>query len=755
MTGAVVIGAPIPRVDAAAKTNGRAAYTGDLRLPGMVYARLLRSPYAHARVRGVRTQAALTLPGVVAVLTRDNAPAVRYNSSPFDAVPGSRARIVDETLFDDVVRHVGDPVAIVVATDWESAEEALEQIEVDYEVLPPVLDPEAALAPDSPRVHDGRPDNVVAHAELVHGDVGAGFSSSDIVIERQYRTSRQKHAQLEHQVCAADWSGDRLTVWTPTQSPHQVRTKLAALWRLPQSGVRVIAVNVGGGFGHRVGFVLEPYATAVAMRLRRPVMLRLNRLEDFTNSESRHPVIVTVKAGGRRDGTLTALEVTSLLDAGAYAGSSGEVVHVHGQLGMRLYRCARRFMGTAVYTNTPGCGSFRGVGGPQASFSIEQCLDELAGALDWDPIEFRLRNSLRLGDADPWTHLPIQSWALDEVLRRGRAAIDWDALRARRLRDGPWRRGVGMAPVMHVSGGNCISPKRVEGSAVLVRVTPDGGAEVFCGQSETGTGVTTMVSQIVAAELSLPIERVSITIGDTSGTPYDSGSHASRTAFTTGWAARRAAEDARRQLLQVAADMLEARADDLEFASGRIRVKGTPGRSVGVHEVAQRAYHTVTEILGKGVAPISNAPPVGAHFADVSVHEETGAIRINRYVAVHDVGRALNRSVVEGQIHGAIAQGIGFALSEEVRIDPEGGAVTNASLMDYKVLTAADLPPFEVILVEHLDPNGPYGAKGVGEVGIVPVAGALANAVADAIGTRVLHAPMTPARVLAALDEVT
>jgi xanthine dehydrogenase molybdenum-binding subunit len=749
---AAAVGDPLPRVDAPAKTTGEATYVADLRLPRMVWARLLRSPHAHARVVGVNTEAAAALPGVVAVMTRDNAPRLRFSSSPADGAPGGRVTAEDETLFPSTVRFAGDIVAMVAAVDIETAEDAIELIDVDYEILPPLATPEAAVAVGAPPLHEDRTDNVLGRARLEHGgDAAAALAASDVVIERTYHTARQKHAQLETQVCIADWDGGRLTVWSPSQAPHMLRTKLARLWALPEESVRVVVPNLGGGFGHRIGFVLEHYATAMARHLGRPVKLPLSRVEDFSNSESRHAMTITVRAGGRRDGTLAGLHVRSVLDAGAYAGVSADTAYIHAQVGMRLYRCPRRFDGEVIYTTTPSAGSFRGVGGPQATFSIEQCIDELAGALGWDPIEFRRRNTLRAGEADPWTKLPIGSWPIDEVLDRGRAAIDWVAVRGRGLRNGPWRRGVGMAAMMHLSGANCISTQRIEESKAVVRLNADGTVTALTGQSETGAGATMLVAQLVAAEIGLPVDRVSIVLGDTAATPYDAGSHASRTAFATGWAAILAARDARRRILAVAADMLEAGAVDLEIVEDAVRVKGAPARGVALAEVAERAARAGVDLDGSGEAPITNAPPFGAHFADVSVNSETGRVRVNRYVAVHDVGRALNRSIVEGQIEGAVVQGMGFALSEEVQVDPETGVVVNATFMDYKILTAADVPTIDVILIERPDANGPHGAKGVGEVGIVPVAGALANAVADAIGTRVVRAPMTPERVLRAL----
>jgi xanthine dehydrogenase molybdenum-binding subunit len=751
---AATVGDSLPRVDAPAKTTGAAAFVADIGLPGMVWARLLRSPHAHARVTAVRTEAAEALPGVIAVMTRDNAPALRFSSSPSDATPGGRVTAEDEALFPSTVRFAGDVVAMVAAVDVETAEDALELIDVDYEPLTPLATPDAAVAAGAPSLHPDRADNVLGRARIEHGgDVTAALAAADVVIERTYHTARQKHAQLEPQVCVADWDGRRLTVWTPNQAPHMLRTKLARLWSLPDDRVRVVVPNLGGGFGGRIGFVLEHYATAMARHLGRPVKLILTRVEDFTNSESRHAMTITVRAGARRDGALAGLHVRSVLDAGAYAGVSADTAYIHAQVGTRLYRCPRRFEGVVVYTTTPAAGSFRGVGGPQAAFSVEQCIDELAEAVDCDPIEFRRRNALRDGDVDPWTRLPIGAWPIDDVLDRGRAAIDWDAVRGRRRRDGPWRRGAGMAVMMHVSGANCISARRIEESKAVVRVNADGSITALTGQPETGAGATMLVAQLVAAEMALPLDRVSVVLGDTDATPYDSGSHASRTAFTTGWASVYAARDARRRILAAAGEMLEAGDIDLELADGVVRVIGAPARGVTLAEVAAHAARTGVDLTGAGEAPITNAPPFGAHFADVSVNAETGRIRINRYVAVHDVGRALNRSIVEGQIHGAVVQGMGFALSEEVRIDPATGSVQNATFMDYKVLTAADVPPIEVILIERPDSNGPHGAKGAGEVGIVPVAGALANAVADATGVRLLQAPMTPERVLRALDE--
>lgn len=752
------VGRRVVKVDAADKVTGAARFAGDLKLPGMLHARLLRSPYAHARIRRVDVARAAALPGVRAVLTWANAPDQPYTNSKWDATATVNLPLRDQRLFDRKVRYAGEPVAAVAADDPATAARALELIEIEYEPLPVVTDPAAALAATAPLIHEERQSNLIHTMSMAFGDVEAGFAAADFTVQRRFQTAKQKQAQMEPYACVADYSaGGRLTVYTPSQTPHPVRLKLAEWFGWPAARVRVIVPHLGGGFGGRGGLVAELYAAALSVETGRPVQLLFDRSEDFVGTESRHPMTIEVKIGAKNDGTLTALQIHTLVNAGAYATVSSNVTAAHGLFFMRLYKCPnRRFDGQIVYTNTPVSGAFRGFGAPQAWFALEQMVDEVALRAGIDRLELRRRLALQAGDIDPWTRLPIESWGLGECIDRAAAAFGWPEAVARSGRSrGPWRRGCGVALVIWVSGTACLKEDMLEGSAADVRLNVDGSADVTSGATDLGTGIGTTLAQIAAEELGLPLAAVNVVLGDTERTPIDSGAHASRTLFVAGAAVQRAAAAARGQLLQVAAGMLAAEVADLTIEHGQVQVRGAPQRSLPVARVARQAFAQATELTGRGIAPQTNAPGFGCQFAEVEVNTETGEVRVLRIVAAHDVGRAINPTIVEGQIEGSIVQGLGYALSEDLVIDAETGSALNPTLLEYKLPMAADVPPLQVIVVESPDPNGPYGAKGAGEPALVPVAPAIANAVRDATGARLGCLPMTAERVWQALQEVS
>lgn len=757
MAELTAVGRRLPRADAYEKVTGAARYTGDLKLPGMLYGKLLRSPHGHARIRGIDTSRAEALPGVVAILHHGNTPRRIFAQSEYTATAPAAAPPPDQYLFDQVVRYAGEPVAAIAAVDADTAERAAELIAVDYEPLPVVTDPLAALAPGAPVVNQlpGSQGNLAMHIPIHFGDVEQGFAAAEVVVEGRFYTSKQKHVQTEPYTCVADYDvRGRLTVWTPNQTPHPLRKQLADLFGLPLSRVRVIVPHLGGGFGGRVGFVGEQWAVALAMRAHRPVRLEYSRLEDFIGTESRHPMVVEGRLGARRDGTLTAVQFKTWSNAGAYITQSPDVTAVGGLFGLRLYRCENRwFDGYVVYTNTPPSGAYRGFGAPQHYFALEQLIDELAGKLGRDPLDLRRQLAVQKGQVDQWTQLPIASGRFADLLSAGAEAVGWAEKRGRRLREGPWVHGVGCGCIMWVSGTACLHPGMVEGSGAICRLNLDGTVDVSVGATDLGTGIGTTLAQIAAEVLAIPVDHVRVILGDTDVTPFDAGAHASRTLFHAGNAVQLAAADVGRQILAMGAELLEVSAADLELKAGRLEVRGAPGKGASLADLALHTYTRVTEIVGKGYAPQTNAPPYAAHFAAVAVNTETGQVRVLRYVAVHDVGRAINPTVVEGQIEGAVFHGLGYALSEDLLFDPQTGSALNASFMDYKFLTAADVPHIRAILVEDPDPNGPFGAKGIGEVGLPPVAAAVANAIADATGARLTRLPMTPERVLQALRQ--
>lgn len=746
-----VVGRPVPKRDARAKVTGAACYAADLSFPGMLHAAILRSPHAHARITAIDTSRAEAIPGVVAILHHGNTSARPFTTSEWDAPAALGSLPRDQVLFAPVVRHVGEAVAAVAAVDERVAAAAAEAIGVSYEPLPVVTDAEAALAPDAPRVNPDREDNLAAHIRFAAGEVDAGFRHAAEVVERRFRTSRQKQTPMEPFACVAQYDGRTLTLWSPNQTPHQLRVKLADIFGLAVGNVRVVTPALGGGFGARSGLIGEPWAAALAIATRRPVRLVYSRWEDFVATEGRHPATLDLLIGFKADGTLTAIQGRALLNTGPYASQGPNVTAFLGMCLLRPYRCENRlYDGYTVFTNASPASAFRGFGGPQAAFALEQVIDEIAERVGKDPLEFRLEQLAGKGDTDYVLMRPVEGDGLARCLREGAKAIGWAERRGKGGGAGPWRRGVGMAVSLYVSGTGCLGETLTEASVAQLRLNADGTVTLVTGATDCGTGCGTSLAQVAAEELGIPLDAVQVVMGDTDVTPLDLGAHATRTLFVGGLAVSAAARDAKAQAFRIAADLLEASPADLEAADGAIRVRGAPGRSVTYGQIATAAFRTVAEISGRGVAPQHQATPYGAQFAEVEVNVRTGQVRVLRLVAAHDVGRAINPLIVEGQIEGGAAQGIGYALSEDMPVDANGQPLA-ATFMDYRILTASDVPPIESLVIEDPSPAGPFGAKGVGEVGIIPTAAAIANAIYDAVGVRLRELPMTPARVLAAL----
>jgi xanthine dehydrogenase molybdenum-binding subunit len=755
----VAVGRSVPRLESTEKVTGRGRYTADLELPRMAHARLVRSPHAHARVLSVDDSAALALPGVVLVLSSANIAAQLPGLPAFSVLegrpPGTAEEHGDCRLFDAEVRYAGEPVAVVVAETDALAREAAALIEVEYDVLPAVLDPEAAQGPEAPPVHADAPGNRSRRMETRRGDVDAALAGAALVLERRFATPRQKQAQLEPTVCVAELDGSRkLTVWSPHQSPHRLREALASVFGLPQPRVRVVTPLVGGAFGKSDALTAEPYAAALTLITGRPIKLRYSRQEDFIGTDARHPTITDLTIGFRADGTIAALRARSLVDAGAYLGHSVGIVAVVARQLLAPYRIEHAEVEVqAVYTHTPPTGAFRGYGGPQAAFPVEHLIDLAARELGIDPLEARLRMRTRAGD--DWRGLgPIVSDGFGECLERGAAAIGWHTSRAAGPdRAGRLRRGVGMACTVWGSGA-AGRAGIFDYSGAVARVNTDGTVTLATGGCDLGTGLRTALAQICADELGVPIESTFLTEADTDQTPFDSGAHASRSLYRNGQAVQQAACEVRRQVLEYAATKLEAAVGDLDLSDGRVTVRGAAERSISLAALASQALRDDRELVGAGGTQSANAPTFVAQFAEVEVDVETGQVRLLRLVTAQDVGRAINPAVAIGQIQGAAHQGIGYALSETLIVDPETGNVLNGTYMEYRLPTSLDAPTSEVILVECPDPSGPFGAKGIAELGVIPTAPAIANAILHATGAGLTELPMSPERVLAAIRRV-
>lgn len=756
------------------RATGKAKYTSDLELPGMLYARVLRSPYPHAVVTRIDAERAEKLSGVGVVLTPEDVSGEPHGIFP----PPHPQDLYTLPPIGGKVRYVGDPVAAVAAESMDIAEEALELIDAEYKELSPVFDPEEAIKPDAPKIHPWG-NFAVNPLQVEFGNVKRGFREADFVFEDTYRTPIQCHTCAEPHSSVVHWDEDgKLTVWAGTMNPFGTRDGLGFALGIPLDKIRVIVppAGFGGGFGSKkeVPSMNLDIAVLLAKKARRPVKLVFTREEEFVCSETRHPAVVTLKTGVKKDGTMTARHSRSIYDTGAYAGH-GPLVYSRGLRSLALWRCANiRYESSVVYTNKPVAGAMRGYGNPQHTFAVELQNDEIAEELGIDPMEWRLKNHIQVGEVNkaPGRGVPgkpiggsnwipamykIESCGLSECIVKGAERIGWKEKRARPEEPGNVRkRGIGIACGMHTSGTTPNS--RV--TSAYVRLNEEGGIDLVSGGTDHGgTGEHTVVAQILAQELGVPLDNVTVTAEDTEVVPYDSGTAgASGGTYTVGGAVVRATADLKKKILKQAAFMLSERAEDLEIRDNGVFVKGAPHKGLSFKDVAERARvdrhpYNCLESDCYYYSPISNAPPFFADFVEVEVDIETGQVRVLKIVAAHDSGTAINPMFFEGQVQGGLQQGIGYALTEELIIDEDTGVPLNPTFLDYNVLRATDMPEIEVIIVETTEPTGPFGAKGLGEPCSVCVAPAVANAIHNAVGVRVRELPITPEKILQALKE--
>ncbi len=743
MSAFAAIGKSARRVEGREKVTGTATYVADVHPRGAACARLVLSPYAHARIKSVDVSAALKVPGVIGAFSGKD-------------IGGAEILAIDEVFF------AGEAVAVVVGEDEAAAEDGADAVQVDYEPLPVVSDPIAAMKPDSPLTraskgesHDdagahgaavggagtGRPKprNVNQMVEFQRGDLAKGFAEADVVLEDTYRIARVHQGYMETQGSVAERApSGGFTVWTTTQAAFGARDATAKFLGIEAHEVNVIPTQVGGGFGGK--FVLvEPLAAALARRVRRPVRVILDRTQDFLVSHPAPGAIIRMKMGARKDGTLTALEAELVFDSGCAPGAP---VGIAALLLGGTYRCPNLdIVGYEVLTHKVDPGAYRAPGAPQGYYALECHMSRLADAVGMDPLEFRLKNAVKEGDIRP-DGRPWPRIGLIECLEAARAHPMW----RNRKKLGP-DEGVGIA-VGGWGGGT-------EPATGGCRVNPDGSLTVQVGSVDI-TGVNTTFALIAAEVFGLPVEKVQIATNDTDHAPYAGASGGSKTTYTVGAAVLAAAQEARTQVLEMAADRLEAAPSDLDIADGRVFVKGAPNRGVTIGELARLANRFGSRykpLHGQGRAAVHTASPgFAVQLCQAKVDRATGMPHLTGYVAVQDVGRALNPAEVIGQIRGGAVQGIGRALFEAMEHD-EGGQLANATLADYAMPTSADIPDIDVVLVEVPSELGPFGAKGVGEPPAVPGAAAVVNAVEAAVGVRVLNVPIKPEAILNGLEE--
>jgi CO/xanthine dehydrogenase Mo-binding subunit len=748
-----VVGKSLPRFDAPGKVTGTAVYAADFALPGMLVGKILRSTEPHAHIVRLDVTRARSLPGVRAVISAADVPDVRYGGG-----------LKDETVFAaGKVRYVGQPVAAVAATTPEAADAALRAIEVVYEPMPPVLDLDAALAPDAPLVHEEwetytaipilhRDGNVCNRARIVVGDVERGFEEADRIFEHNFKTGMVHQGYTEPRAAVAQWdSSGTVTVWSNTQLPFEAQNTLAEILAVSPSKIRVIVPGIGGGFGGKLRVGVEHFAAFLAKKAGRPVKVMTTSEEELTAAYPRQGTVVELKTGVTREGRITAKAGRIWFDTGAFAGSGPGVASVATLVLAGPYRIPNLHLeGFAVYTNKTNCGSFRAPSGPQSNFAVESQMDIIADALGLDPLEFRLRNIVGEGDEGP-TGQVLHAVGLEECLRKAAAAIGWSDRRPER-----WR-GKGLACGWWTTTGGS--------SGVYVKINPDGTVALNTGAAEIGTAALTGAAQVLAEELGVDLADIGVVSADTFSTPFDFGAQGSRTAFAVGNACRAAVVDLKPRMFALAATQLGVDAEQCALADKHV-VAGD--KRISLADLARLSQQTGGGLIAQGtfiapptpydtkrvdghVYPAFHSPSFHAHAVDLSVDPDTGEIAIHKYVVAQDVGFALNPTYIEGQIEGGVAQGLGQALSEEIVY--EGGRVLNANLTDYKMPTTLDMPRVETILVQHPGLVGPYGAKGVGEPPNVEPPAAVANAVAAAVGLRVTELPITAEKIALGLRD--
>jgi CO/xanthine dehydrogenase Mo-binding subunit len=750
------IGASVPRFDAPEKVTGRTQYVADVQVPGLLHARLLRSPHAHARIKRIDVSRARALPGVRAVLTAADIPELK---------PGAKTRAHALMAIDRVV-FAGQPVAAVAADELAIADEALDLIDVEYEPLPVAVDPHASMQPSAPRVsdlgtqadtseaqaHSGiavsgtqtttRAPNIAQEGRLTRGDVPSQMAKADLIVEHTYRVPMVHQGYLEPHSAIADVDPHgRITIWSSTQGSFACRAEVADVLEIPESRIKVIPMECGGGFGGKIRALVEPIAVLLSRAAHRPVSLIMTRREELLAGMPAPGVIIRLKTGVKRDGTPLALEAETILESGAF---SGALLTMSAVFLASVYQWpAFDVRGFEVLTHKPSVAAYRAPLAPQTAFASDSQMDTIARTLGLDPAEYKARHLQHSGNL----MANNQPWAVNgasECLRLLREHPVWrerDAWRASGGRDGHSLRGTGLA----VGGW----VPNIQPTSATVRLDSDGSLTVVTGSVDIA-GTNMGLAMIAAEAYGVDIDRVRIVTGDTDSAPLSGISAGSKTTYTMGASVRDAAADARRQTFEIAARELEVSVEDLDLENDAVVVRGVPDRSITLASIGKRSNtfaSRIPPVLGASSNAFSvQAPAFAAELARIEIDPDTGQVTLHDFVVAQDVGKAINPLGVEGQMQGGAVQSLGFALSEGLLYDGEG-RLTNPSLLDYRKLTAADLPNIETIMVEVPSPEGPFGARGVGEPPIVPAPAAIANAVEDATGLRLTDLPLTPEKI--------
>jgi len=755
----VVVGKKVTRLDALSKAMGDLKYVSDLQLTGILVGKVLRSSLPHAKILHIDTANAIRLSGVKVIITAMDTPRRKFCINP--------AWANNMILQDEKVRYVGDQVAAVAAVDEDTALEALSLIQVDYEPLPAVFDPEEAMQPGAPKIHQDE-NNIALHSLRRFGDVDKGFQEADYICEGTYYSPPLAHCCIEPRGCVAacDLSG-KLTIWSTTQTPHPLREELSEVLGIPQHKISVFQAPMGGAFGARMGMdPIDGIAAILSIKSRRPVKLINTREEEFLSSRIRYPMKIWIKSGAKKNGRLIAREIKVITDNGAYNHEGQYVMGNAGSKLAQLYAVPNiRYEGVLVYTNNVYGGPFRGYGNPQITYAMETQLDKIAEALNMDPVEIRLINANQPYSMTA-SGCQITSCGLAECIHTVSQASNW---KEKRGKQSSKRRGIGIACMIH--GGSGVKfywGRDCNFSSAIVKINTDGSVDLLTGSAELGQGSNTTLAMIAAEELGASLSDINVLNGDTDTTPACGGAWATRQTFTAGNAVKSAAFDAKKQLFEVASELLGVPEKDLKVRDGEVFVGENSAKYVTVAQAAAESWrHRGRPIIGKavnkdpwcsqpdlktGYGNVSSAYAFAAQVAEVEVDMETGLVNVLNFWCGHDVGKAINPLGAECQIEGGvISMGLGYALMENLIL--HGGKVQNTNFSDYKIPTMLDTCQVETYFIESLDEHGPFGAKGVGEPAMIPSAAAIANAIYDAVGIWVTELPITPEKVLKAINE--
>lgn len=759
-----IVGKNTKRVDGISLTKGKPVFADDVRKKDFLYLKILRSPIAHGKIKKIDTSEAMKIDGVKLILTHKDFKPIYYTTAGQGAPEPSPH---DTLVLDNIVRYVGDRVAVAAATSIETAERALDAIHVQYEELPAIFDIDESMG-NSTVIHPDKEgfnfvfdpmNNIASNIDEELGDVEKAFASSDHIFENTYSTPYVQHAHIEPHV-SLSWldENDRLVIRTATQVPHHVRRIVAEVLEIPIAKIRVIKPRIGGGFGSKQEIIGEELVAAVTLRTGKPARLEYTREEEFTAARSRHPQKITFKIGLNKDHIIQAIDMNILQNSGAYGPHSLTVMSVAASKTLALYKSNHvRIAANSVYTNLPPAGAYRGYGAPQGFFALESMMDEIADALSVDPTQFREKNYFNEGDEVPIAKVlgegregfPVilNTSGIRECLQIGKQEINWSTLRS--LKNGKYlKKGVGVATVAQGSG-----IAGIDMGSAWIKMNEDGSFNLNIGATDLGTGSDTALAQIAAEVLEVPVKKIIVYSSDTDLTPFDTGAYASSTTFISGAAVKKAAEEVKEQILEQGKKIL----DIVEAEIINESVVDKNGQKISYADICMKSFYTDHQTQIQSTAShvsYDSPPPYNATFADVSVDTETGFVTVNKIVSVTDAGQIINPQMSEGQVEGAIPQSLGMALSEFMIFDKKGRAI-NRNFNDYHIYTSIDMPEIVAKFVHTDEPTGPYGAKAVAEIPTNGPAPAVVNAIYNACGVRIRNLPITPEKILRGLEKIS